>query len=178
MMPSSKNLDISRHHATADRVIYLRGWYLLAFAQIEFLLGELISISLVASGYDDLGDSLPHGAPDRMLRAKRILGRAGPMSRFASSFEPVFAKFERSIDDRNMIAHGYSELLISNDGEAAVRFLKWQRDKVGRRQDLNKEVIVPVSMLEREAEEISEISETLIQAFYAIRGDSVPLDDR
>jgi len=115
------------HIAQIHEAQRLRGWITNSYAQIEFMLGDLILRSRQFSEYDSKTSSLPHGAPDRVKRVRQILSFDGPLSKFSTRIETMLLKFEQGHEVRNLLAHGFCEFLSTTSGDTGIQFQKWHR---------------------------------------------------
>lgn len=111
----------------------LRGWITNAYAQIEYILGDIIVRSLDMDEYKGIGEVLPHGAPDRIKRVRRILEVQGPYSDYKAELGIVLTDFERHHENRNLLAHGFCTVYHTPEDDFGLEFRKWHR--VPGRQD-------------------------------------------
>ncbi|WP_141521451.1 hypothetical protein [Novosphingobium sp. PC22D] len=169
------NAELEQYHPEVDRVLHLRGWFIHCFAQIEFMLGELISVSLASHHYDHLDRTFPFGVSQRIDRVEKILAASGPLAPFEGDLGPLLSAFKKSVEDRNVIAHGYSEFHVGTDGTCAVRFLKWQRDPKGHRHNQLYDVYLPVEHLQKDVESLCELADKCMSILSKIRGGSPPV---
>ena len=141
----------------------LRGWIANSFAQIEFMLGDLILRSFQMAEYDGLPRTLPHGAPDRVKRLRRVLGTQGPLDPFAAALEELLDTFETTHEVRNLLAHGFCEYLFTPDGDAALQFQKWHRQP--HREDARLIRSFRLQDLEREKQTMTALSTRAVLLF-------------
>ena len=144
----------------------LRGWITNSYAQIEFLLGDLILRCRVFSEYADCTATLPHGAPDRVKRVRRILAVQGPISVFANDLNSIIDHFENGHDTRNLLAHGFCEYLVTPEGDSGLQFQKWHRSPV--RQDARLIRCFRLADLQTEKESFSALASDAMHLFYRI----------
>lgn len=106
-----------------------RGWIANSFAQIEFLLGDLIVRCRAFPQYDLHTQTVSHSAAKRVTKVRAILAIEGPLSPFAETLEPMLAAFADNQEVRNLLAHGYCELHHTPTGDAGFYFRKFDRAK-------------------------------------------------
>ena len=144
----------------------LRGWITNSYAQIEFLLGDLILRCRVYSEYSDCTASLPHGAPDRVKRVRRMLAVPGPISLFADDLTGIIDRFENRHETRNLLAHGFCEYLVTPQGDSGLKFQKWHRSPT--RQDARLIRCFRLADLQAEKESFTTLATEAMRLFYQI----------
>jgi hypothetical protein len=110
----------------------LRGWIANAYAQIEFLLDDLILRCRAFPEYVADTAKFPHSATERVCCVRKILQKDGPLTPFAADLRSVVDRFGERHDTRNLLAHGFCEYLFTPSGDAGLRFQKWHRQKKDR----------------------------------------------
>ncbi len=105
----------------------LRGWIANAYAQIEYLLGDLIFRCRAFPEYTDETATFPHGAPKRVKKIRQIIRKSGPLSPYAAALNSIMERFEKGHETRNLLAHGFCEYLYTSTGDAGFQFKKWDR---------------------------------------------------
>ena len=105
----------------------LRGWITNSYAQIEFLLGDLILRCRSFHQYELHTKTMPHGGSSRVKKVKSILKINGPLSPFAGRLQTLLQRFDDTHDIRNLLAHGFCEYLFTPEGDAGLQFQKWHR---------------------------------------------------
>lgn len=143
-----------------------RGWIANGYAQIEFFLGDIIVRSLNMVEYQDVGEILPHGSPDRIKRVRRILEFDGFYSEFRDELIGILDEFENHHETRNLLAHGFCEFHHTPDGDFGFYFRKWHR--VPDRQDAQLQRTFRLIDLEYEKTTIVELSRKALGVFYRI----------
>lgn len=106
-----------------------RGWIANSFAQIEFLLGDLIVRCRAFPEYDLHTQTVSHSAAKRVTKVRSILAIEGPLSPFSETLEPLLAAFSANQEVRNLLAHGYCEFHHTPAGDAGFYFRKFDRAK-------------------------------------------------
>lgn len=104
-----------------------RGWIANSFAQIEFLLGDLIVRCREFPQYELHTATISHSAAKRVTKVRAILAIEGPLSSFSDILEPLLTAFSENQGVRNLLAHGYCELHYTPTGDAGLHFRKFDR---------------------------------------------------
>lgn len=159
-------MDAAEHQATIEEAQRLRGWIANAYAQIEFFLGDIIVRSLKLAEYENVGQVLPHGSPDRIKRVRRILEFDGVFSEFRVELSAIMDEFESHHETRNLLAHGFCEFLFTPTGDCGLQFRKWHR--VPDRQDALLMRTFRLVDLENEKAIVVELSQRALGLFYQI----------
>ncbi|WP_157235008.1 hypothetical protein [Methylosinus sp. LW4] len=107
----------------------LRGWIANAYAQIEFLLGDLILRCRAFPEYEAETATFSHSAPKRVRQVRRMLEKAGALDAFAVDLTSIIDRFEERHETRNLLAHGFCEYLCTPSGDAGLQFQKWHRQE-------------------------------------------------
>jgi len=105
----------------------LRGWIANAYAQIEFLLGDLILRCRAFPEYEVETGSFTHSAVKRVRQVRRMLQKAGRLEPFAAELTSIIDRFEERHETRNLLAHGFCTYLCTPSGDAGLQFQKWHR---------------------------------------------------
>jgi hypothetical protein len=106
-----------------------RGWIANSFAQIEYLLGDLIVRARQFPNYNLHTQTVSHSAPQRIAKVRLILALEGPLVQFANRLGPLLDAFEQNQAIRNLLAHGYCEFHYTPTGDAGFYFRKFDRAK-------------------------------------------------
>jgi hypothetical protein len=107
----------------------LRGWITNAYAQIEFLLGDLILRCRAFPEYGAETATFTHSAPKRARQVRRMLQKSGVLEPFAAELTSIIDRFEERHETRNLLAHGFCEYLCTPAGDAGLQFQKWHRQE-------------------------------------------------
>ena len=105
----------------------LRGWITNGYAQIEFLLGDLILRCRAFPEYRAETATFTHSAVKRARQVRRMLQKEGCLKPFAAELTLIIDRFEERHETRNLLAHGYCEYLHTAIGDAGLQFQKWHR---------------------------------------------------
>ena len=106
-----------------------RGWIANSFAQVEFLLGDLIVRCRAFPEYAEHTQTVSHSASKRIAKVRAMLAIEGPLSPFAAALEPLLDGFAANQEVRNLLAHGYCEFHHTPTDDAGVYFRKFERAK-------------------------------------------------
>lgn len=104
-----------------------RGWISNSYAQVEFLLGDLIQRCRQFPEYDSFTQTISHSASKRVSKVRSIIAMDGPLSEHALPLEAVLEAFERQHETRNLLAHGFCEFHHTPDGDAGFAFRRFIR---------------------------------------------------
>ncbi|HVL09567.1 MAG TPA: hypothetical protein VM512_10485 [Burkholderiaceae bacterium] len=104
-----------------------RGWIANSYAQIEFLLGDLIDRCRAFPQYAAHTTTISHSAARRAYKVRKILAIDGPLTQFAGALLPMLDEFEERDQMRNLLAHGFCEFHHTPDGDAGFVFRKFDR---------------------------------------------------
>jgi hypothetical protein len=106
----------------------LRGWIANSYAQIEFVLGDLILRCRAFPEYtEEAASRFSDGAADLVKKIRRMLNKSGPLSPYAADLISIIERFEKGHETRNLLAHGFCEYIYTPTGDAGFRFQKWHR---------------------------------------------------
>jgi len=113
-----------------------RGWIISSYAQIEYLLGNLINLSLDMKEYQAIEGRLPFNTARRIRRVRRILDVDGYFSNFSNRLTEILDAFEVQNDLRNLLAHGFMTVLYDPQGGIQFEFRKWHWTESGEETEL------------------------------------------
>ena len=107
----------------------LRGWIANGYAQVEYLLGDIVMKSLGMPEYGEINGMLPHRPQKRIERVRKILKVNGYFSKFSEEIEWIIAGFEMHHETRNLLAHGFCTIYHTPNEDVGFEFRKWHRDE-------------------------------------------------
>ncbi len=110
-----------------DEAQRLRGWIVNSFAQVEYLLGDLILRCRVFPEYEEHTRTLPHGAADRVAKVRTILTRSGPLDADAQDITAIINRLADQQDTRNLLVHGFATVLHTTEQQLGFHFQKFHR---------------------------------------------------
>ncbi|WP_070152621.1 hypothetical protein [Sphingobium phenoxybenzoativorans] len=115
------------HKALIEDLTRMRGWISNSYAQIEYLLGDLILRCRAFPEYTAHTETFTHSAAKRIKKVRAILGAEGPMKQFAEGLLPIIDQFEKTEETRNLLAHGFCQFHYTPSGDAGLYFQKFHR---------------------------------------------------
>lgn len=120
-------MDEAEWKAIIEEGTLHRGWIANSYAQIEFLLGDLIVRCREFPQYAVHTETVSHSAAKRVAKVRRMLEIDGPLMQFAGDLNDVLDGFEQNQDLRNLLAHGFCTFLHTPSGDAGFLFRKFDR---------------------------------------------------
>lgn len=144
----------------------LRGWITNGYAQIEFLLGDLILRCREFPDYAEKVASIPYGGKDRAKRVLSLLSSPGPLDFYAAELSNVILAFDKQHETRNLLAHGFAQFMYNSKNECWFDFRKLHRDRT-----IDNGLMVrqfTLSELEQEKQETALIAQTAMMLFRDI----------
>ena len=151
-----------------EEIQRLRGWFVNSYAQVEYLLGAFIVTSMGIQHYQELGFDLPHRARGRINRIRKIVSLGGPLAVCDPLLEHVIGRFEKLESTRNLLAHGFCKYLLGPNGERAMRFKRWHREKGQLRPDMKRARDFRVIDLRAEVRNVSDLAEEVVRNLNGI----------
>lgn len=158
--------------AEIDEGQRLRGWIANSYAQIEYLLGDLIFRCRAFSEYNLHTKTMPHDANSRVKKIRAILRACGPLDLFAESLTIILDRFEQGHETRNLLVHGFCTYLRTPSGDTALQFEKWHRqpsqDDVSRRDDVRLKRQFRLSTMRNEMDSFVELADDAVRLIREI----------
>lgn len=114
--------------AAIDEGQRLKGWIANGYAQVEYLLGEVIARANEMPEYEAIKARLPHRPEKRIARVKQILEIDGFFSAHRQEIEWLVGAFEFHQPTRHLLLHGFCTAYHTPDGDFGLQFRKWHRD--------------------------------------------------
>ncbi|HKY82296.1 hypothetical protein [Novosphingobium sp.] len=121
-------MDQAEIHAIIEEAMRLRGWIANSYAQIEFLLGDLIGRCREFPEYAPHAQTVTHSATRRIKKVRAMLALGGPLEPFAADLGSLMDAFEQNDEIRNLMAHGFCTFHYTPTGDAGLMFRKFDRD--------------------------------------------------
>ncbi|MDE2404678.1 MAG: hypothetical protein KGM17_08420 [Sphingomonadales bacterium] len=106
----------------------LRGWIANGYAQVEYLLGDVISKAIAMPEYAPLIERLPHRVEKRIAKVRKIVEAEGFFATYRQRLEDLIESFEAHHQTRNLLSHGFCTAHYTPDGDFGLEFRKWHRD--------------------------------------------------
>lgn len=105
----------------------LRGWISNSYAQVEYILGDIIIRSREWPVYDAQTKTMSHSAAKRISKVRAMLAVDGPLMPFANDLTAIIDRFDERHETRNLLAHGFCEFQWTRSGQAGMQFRKFHR---------------------------------------------------
>jgi len=121
-------VDALQLRAILEEGTHCRGWITNSYAQIEFLLGDLIVRSRWFHEYSEHNSTISHSATRRVAKVRAMLKITGALTPYTERLGAILNAFELTHDTRNLLAHGYCQLHYTPDGDAGLVFQKFDRE--------------------------------------------------
>lgn len=121
-------IPLEHIQAAVDDGQRLRGWVLNGYAQVEYLLGDIIRIANGMPEYEACHARMPHRVEKRISKVREILGRGGFFADHQEEIEFIIEAFEASQATRHLLAHGFCTAFHTPDGDFGLQFRKWHRE--------------------------------------------------
>jgi hypothetical protein len=128
-------MDQAEIVAIIEEATHHRGWISNSYAQIEFLLGDLIMRCRLFPEYADQTATFTHSAPKRVAKVRAMLNVDGPLTPYTAAISEVLDPFEANHEIRNLLAHGFCEFQFTATGDAGLVFRKFERGGVHNGQE-------------------------------------------
>lgn len=123
MADQSQRIEL--YKSTIEECQRLRGWLINAFAQIEFLLGDIPCRAWELAEFSKLKRPISMGVGNRLKDMRTLLKSGGSMAPFACELEPLLDRFERFENVRHFMTHGFCSFDFTPSGDAAMRFRRY-----------------------------------------------------
>ncbi len=108
----------------------LRGWIASGYAQIEYLLRDIILKAFAMAAYKNLVVKIPRNADGLIKVVKTIVEASGYFLRHQTEILWILSELELHRDKRNMFAHGYLTIVHTPNREVGFQFRKWNKNGV------------------------------------------------
>lgn len=128
-------MDQSEIEAIIEEATHHRGWISNSYAQVEYLLGDLIIRCRQFPEYEDQTATFTHSSPKRVAKVRLMLNVDGPLTPYTGEISEVLDAFETNHDIRNLLAHGFCEFHYTPTGDAGLIFRKFERGDVKNGQE-------------------------------------------
>jgi hypothetical protein len=139
-----------------DEALYLRGRIVAAYAQVEFLLADLVV---------KLDIKFPYLIETRIKAVKRIADRPG-YEVYEAELETVCEELLKYDDLRHFMTHGFMRMDMDRKGNHQFEFLRYVREGEGKFMMLSAKT--EIERLRQAAEDIGEYVSHVIRLFERI----------
>lgn len=146
----------------------LRGWIANGYAQVEYLLGDIITRSHSIPVYAALRDRLPHRVESRIAKVRQILETDGYFTAHGDEINWMIDAFVNRHQTRNLLAHGFCTAYHTPDGDFGLEFRKWHREGNEDRELTRTYRIVE---LEYERSQLTEVSQRALHLAFRIHNE-------
>jgi hypothetical protein len=147
---------------------YLRGKISNAYAQVEFLLGDLIMRCRDMDEYKSVPGGFPHGAPDRVKRVRILLKESGSLDPFRSELTTLMDRFSAKHTNRNLLAHGLCTVHWAHPKQFRMEFKKFHREKGADQKDFLLIKTFSIADLQEEAQAMNAVANDGLALFRHI----------
>jgi len=120
-------VDQAEIRAIIEEGMHLRGWISNAYAQVEYLLGDLIMQCRAYPIYAEQTATFTHSATKRVAKVRTMLNLGGPLAPYAARVGEMLDAFSNNHDTRNLLAHGFCEFHHTPSGDAGLVFSRFER---------------------------------------------------
>jgi hypothetical protein len=129
-------------NAYVEKLLDARGYTILAFAQVEWLLAKIVIEAKEFDQYSGVDLSFSQDFEKRATAVKKLLNVDGPFSPYADDLKKAIDNVAKYIELRNFSAHG---LLIQLDPEdfslsSKLHFRMYRMLKAGKLEDAKREL--------------------------------------
>lgn len=128
-------MDQAEIVAIIEEATHHRGWISNSYAQVEFLLGDLIMRCRQFPEYAAQTATFTHSSPKRVAKVRAMLAIDGPLTAHHGEISEVLDAFEANHEIRNLLAHGFCEFHFTPTGDAGLVFRKFERGNVQEGQE-------------------------------------------
>lgn len=127
-------MDKAEMTAMIEKAAHLRGWISNSYAQVEYLLGDLVVRCREFSEFDDFTKTISHSAATRVSKIRSMMKVGGALSPYIDDLTVIVDAFAANQDIRNLLAHGFCEFHFTRSGDAGFYFRKFGRGEVSEGQ--------------------------------------------
>lgn len=159
--------------AIIEEATHHRGWISNSYAQVEYLLGDLIMRCRQFPEYAEQTATFTHSAPKRVAKVRSMLNVDGPLTPYVAEMNEALDAFEGNHEVRNLLAHGFCEFHFTPTGDAGLVFRKFERGDVkkGQEPDLLVQRTFRLVDMHYHMEQSVDQSQRALQVFGKIHSD-------
>lgn len=128
-------MDEAEIIAIIEEGTHHRGWISNSYAQVEFLLGDLIERCRAFPEYNEFTATISHSAGKRVSKIRSMLTLEGPLAPYSAQITGVLDAFDGNHEVRNLLAHGFCTFHHTPTGDAGLVFRKFERGDVANGED-------------------------------------------
>ncbi|MGR4862977.1 hypothetical protein [Caulobacter sp. LARHSG274] len=134
---------VQRFKPLIEECQQLRGWLINSFAQVEFLLGDIVCRAWELPEFVSLRRPIPMGVGNRLAALRELLEFGTSMDSFKGQIEIALTEFERFEEVRHFLTHGFCSFDVTGAGDAAMRFRRYIPPKKGGSSELLELYMLP-----------------------------------
>lgn len=166
-------MDEAEIIAAIEEATHHRGWISNSYAQVEFLLGDLIIRSREFPEYAKQTATFTHSSIKRVTKVRLMLDIDGPLTPHKASILAILDAFETNHDIRNLLAHGFCEFHFTSTGDAGLVFRKFERQKTEDKEEADSLIVRtfrPIDM-QYHREQLVALAQQALETFAKIHFD-------
>jgi hypothetical protein len=135
------------HLRQVQNMTAMRGWIINSFAQVEFVLLDMVLQMRRFEEYDAYAEKRPpFGLAERVDRVRTYCGLPGPLASHGAQIRPILDGFEEMSEDRHFLTHGFCIYVYTDDGDAGLRFRRFAQGKKGQSDELRTKTFRPAEL--------------------------------
>jgi hypothetical protein len=136
-----------QHITLVQEMTAQRAWIINSFAQVEFVLLDLVLQMRRFAEYDDHAEKRPpFGIGERMERVRLYCGMPGPLAKHAFRLIPILDSLADMSDDRHFLVHGFCMFVYTPTGDKGLRFRRFVQGRKGEPDMLRAKTFRPEEM--------------------------------
>jgi len=116
-MGEGKMAITSADKAVIGNAAALRGAIITSYAQVEYLLADIVLRCQPMAEYSTLPQTFPYKLETRIARVRDIVGMSGPLQKYKDEFEKVITELLKFEELRHFMAHGLLHVRASCVGD-------------------------------------------------------------
>jgi hypothetical protein len=102
-----------------------RGWCINSFAQVEYLLGDLLWQAASMPEYAAAAVPFPLNADKRAEKVRELLELSGPFEAYGADLREIVERWESLREGRLFFAHGYASFFSTPAGDALMQIRRF-----------------------------------------------------
>jgi hypothetical protein len=113
------------HIAAINSLTNDRGWIVNCYAQVEFLIADLVVRCREFDEYAEFTATLPYKLAGRVRRFSRLLEASGPLDPFRDRLQTMLRNFMDSEERRQFLVHGFATFEWNRQGDMGMSFVRF-----------------------------------------------------
>ena len=102
-----------------------RGRFLNSYAQVEYLVLDILAKINPIIQYTQLTNKFPSSTPNRIKALKRVLNVDGPLQKYSSTFIKMMNLLEDNSEVRHFLTHGFSKITFRKNNYIGVELRRF-----------------------------------------------------